>query len=178
MSLLFCHNPPRLSHDSLCPRPKLIQDVKQRKKKGRGGSAAHARGGRGKKAAVTLSMVTRVDKVTPEQAGFSHVRCAFIDPSTGERCGLVKEWDQKAIKDLRPGGNGAWVAVVGTHQPTKNGKRLHGAAFEPWRKTGEAVDAGACVAKAEGVKYLSAYTASTMVTGHQTTYLEFLASEA
>ena len=177
VSLLLCHNPPHLSHDSLCPRLKPVQDVKKRKKKGRGGSDAPARGGGGKKAAVTLGKVTRKDKVTPKQAGFTHVRCAFID-AKGERCGEVKEWDQQAVKDLRPGGDGAWVAVVPTHQPSINGKRVHSAAFEPWKKKiGEAVDDGECLVGTEGVKYLSYKNASTMVTANQTAFQEYLASE-
>lgn len=127
---------------------------------------------------MTLSMVTRVGKVTPEEAGFHHVRCSFVDPITKARCPVIKEWDEKAIKDLRPGGTGAWITVVGTHQPTKNGGRTHSAAFEPWRATEEGVEGGECLVEVEGVKYMSAYTASTAVTGHQPAYLEFLASEA
>ena len=72
------------------------------KEKGRGGNAAHARGGGSKKAAVTLSNVTRVGKVTPEKAGFHHVGCSFIDPITGARCADINDWDQRAVKDLRP----------------------------------------------------------------------------
>lgn len=67
---------------------------------------------------------------------------------------------------------------MGTHQPTENEKRLHSAAFEPWRKTGEAVDDGECLIGAEGVKYLSAKNASVdIVSRHQTAYTEFLANE-
>jgi len=176
VSLSLFHNSPYLSHDSLCPRPKLVQDVQQRKKKGKGGGDAHVRSGGGKKAVVTLSMVTKVDRVTPEVAGFTHVRCAFVD-AKGERCGEVKKWDRRAVKDLRPGGTSAWVAVVGTHQPIKNGKRVHSAAFEPWKKIGKAVDDGECLVGKEGVKYLSYKTASTMVAANQTAFQEYLASE-
>eukprot|EP00903_Cladosiphon_okamuranus_P011138 g10512.t1 len=56
--------------------------------------------------------------------------------------------------------------------PPNNGVRLHGATVEPW-----SVDAVACVAKAEGVNFLSEKTASTMVTGNQTAHKAFVGSE-
>lgn len=183
-AVVFALGFPGLEDKTLCSLYSVIipraspRDFRQRKKKGRGGENAHARGGRGKKADVTLAMVTRVEKVTPEQAGFHHVRCTFIDPITGVRCGEIRLWNKKALKDLRPSGKGEWIAVVGAHQPRKNGVRLHSASFAPWRKTGKAVDGRHCLIGAKGAKYLADKNASVdIVSRHQTAYKEFLASE-
>jgi len=118
-----------------------------------------------------------VGKVTPKQAGFHHVRCAFIDPITGVRCGEIRSWKGKALKDLRPSGKGEWIAVVGTHQLRENAARSHGLSFAPWRKTGKAVEDGKCLVGAEGVKYLTEKNASGILSRHQPAYKEFLASE-
>lgn len=66
-------------------------------------------------------MVTQAGKVTPEQAGFHHVRCTFADPITGVRCGEIKLWNKKALKDLRPSGKGEWIAS--SRYPPAQGER-------------------------------------------------------
>lgn len=85
-------------------------------------------------------------------------RADVIVPLLGEVIRTYRDVDAEG--DLRCGGTGAWIAVVGTHQPCEDGSRVHPASFEPWRRIGEAVEEGECLVGAEGVTYLSAKTAS------------------
>ncbi|CAB1110489.1 unnamed protein product [Ectocarpus sp. CCAP 1310/34] len=108
-------------------------DVQQRKNKGRGGETAHERGGGSKKADVTLSRVTQVDKVTPEQARFNHYRCSFVDPSTGANAARSSCGTRESSRTLGPAarvsGLPAWI-------PTSPGRTECGCTVRPSSRGG------------------------------------------
>lgn len=91
-----------------------VADIVERKrKKGRSGPEAHARGTSvgATKRKITLTKALRTGRLTAEEVGFESVRCAFTDDD-GVRCGYVVAWNGGGFVDLRASSGGEWRAVT------------------------------------------------------------------